>query len=101
MNRRTAIATLAAAVPGLAIAGDKPIFIPEKTDTDRPYDLGFSTSSALTFRQEPLRIACRMKPDGWIEFPLDGWCGWRVMLGGESVEITPEELFAALRGGKP
>lgn len=88
MNRRTAIATLAAAVPGLAIAGDKPVTF----DT-------LQFGSTLTWAKEPLRIVGRIKPDGWIEIPLDNWCWWRVMLNGESVEITPEELFAALRGG--
>lgn len=84
MNRHAAITALVAAVPGLAMAADRPIKLEP---------LGFGTN----FDNEPLRIACRFKPDGWVEIPLDNWCGWRVMLGGESIEISAAELFEALK----
>ena len=79
MNRRQAITALAAVVPGLALAGGKPIRW--STATDRP------------------RYAVIFRPDGCVEIPLDGWTGWRVTLNGESIDISPAEIMDARRGG--
>ena len=83
MNRRAAITALVAAVPGLAFAGESPLLTTSSTD--------------LTIRQTPRRIAAIFRADGCIEIPLDGWSGWRVTFGGESVDISAAEVFEALR----
>lgn len=83
MTRGQAILALLSAVPGLASAADRPI---------RWAD------SALLVKPEKPRYAAIFRAEGWIEIPLDGWCGWRVTLGDRVVEITQEELMAALEG---
>lgn len=83
MNRRTAINALVAAMPGMATMADMDI----------------KWGDALILKHQPIRVAARLTNDGWVEFPLDNWCGWRVTLGSEAIEITAAELFEALRSG--
>ena len=114
MNRRQAITALAAAVPGLALAADRAIVLPREpfnpvpSPTPTPAQMtlrqdgvgsiGWTTDN-VAIRQQKARIAARFAPDGWISVPLDDWCGWRVTYAGESIDITPAEIMAALRGG--
>ena len=114
MNRRQAITAIAAAVPGLALAADKSIFLPREpfnpvpSPTPTPAQMtlrpdgggsiGWTTGN-VAIRQQKARIAARFAPDGCIEIPLDGWTGWRVTYAGESIDITPAEIMDALRGG--
>ncbi len=77
MNRRAAIAALTTALPGFALAKDQPI------TWGKP--------------NEGPRYLAIVRPDGRIEIPLDGWPGWRVTYAGESIDIAPAEIMAALR----
>ena len=79
MTRKQAITALLAALPGAAMAANRPI------------------EWATVKEYVPPRYACIFKPDGSWEIPLDGWTCIRVTLGDESVEVTPAELFEALK----
>lgn len=85
MNRRQAITAIAVATPGLLLAEGKPI----------------RWGDSLALKYEAPRYAAIFRPDGCVEITLDGWTGWRVTFAGESIDITPAEIMAALRGRKP
>lgn len=85
ITRRQAIFTLVSMLPGAALAANRPI------------QLGNASVATMP----PPRYAAIFRADGPWEIPLDNWPCLRVTLGGESVEFSPAELFAALREERP